>query len=121
MKYFLENKFDLVIIVLFLIFLILDIFYFADSSCFHAELFFSISFIIFFHFSYIYSKNKEAKNKSIIKSLYLFIMLLIAPITVTHLHDVDFELNVFLVVNIFILLQSMFYLFYNNKINKQIL
>lgn len=113
MKYFIDNKLNLVIVILFLLFQIVEIFYLDESNFFIVELIFSIVFIILFELAYRHSKNQEARNKSLVKSLFLFFAILIAPITVTHFHNnIDYELNVFFCINIFILSQSIFYLFF---------
>lgn len=103
--------------MLFLLYLILDVFYLGEGDYFIVELTFSVFFVILFEPAYRHSK--AIKNKILIKSLYVLFTLLLVPMSVTHFHNVDFNLNVFFMINTFVAIQSVFYLCLSRKLDKK--
>lgn len=110
-----KNKIEYLILGVFLVWSTIDIFSFFLSYQFAIDLSCSIIFVILFDFSLRYSKNKKARYKSLTKAMYLYGTLLIAPIAVSYYHDLPFNLNGLEVVNIVLPIQSIIYLFYNEK------
>ena len=115
MKYLLENKYNFIIILIFLIWLTIDLFSLVDHNYFVVELAFSIVLVLLFDFAYKNAKNVKARNRSILYSVHLFFTLLIAPIAVTHFNKIDFNLNGIMIVIICISVQSVIYLLYSAK------
>lgn len=115
MKYILGNKFNFIIVLVFMIWLILELFSLVDHNYFIVELAFSIVLVILFDFAYKNAINVKARNRSILYTIHLFFALLLAPITVTHFNGIDFNTNEIMIVIICISLQSVIYLLHSAK------
>jgi len=87
----------------------------VEQDYFIVELAFSIVLITLFDFAYKNAKNIKTRNRSVLYTVHLFFASLLAPITVAYFNEIDFKLNVIMVVIICISLQSVIYLIYSAK------
>ncbi len=119
MNAFKKNIFDTIIIVIFICYAIIDIFSFFNEYSFVYNLFISIVFVILFELAYRYTKDKNARYKSLVKAIYFFAALLIGPTIIMYYNNIPFAFNGLRVLNICIPVNSIIYLFYYLKNNKQ--
>lgn len=115
MRTFKKYRLDFIILIVFLSWGIIDLFSLIPKYQFVIDLTCSIIFVILFEFSLKYTEDKESRYKSLVKSIYLFNALLIAPAIIIHYRDLHFAINGLEVVNIVLPIQSLVYLYYQKQ------
>jgi hypothetical protein len=118
MRTFKKYSLDFIILIVFLSWGIIDLFSLIHKYQFVIDLSYSIIFVILFEFSLKYTEDKESRYKSLVKSIYLFNALLIAPAIIIHYRNLSFGINGLEVVNIVIPIQSLVFLYYHKRNNK---
>lgn len=107
--------YDILIISTFTVWAIIDVFsLFIDYSLL-INLGYSFLFVILFQFSIKHTKYKNNRYRSIIKSIYVLISLIIAPTVVTYFNNTPSEFDASIIINIGVSTQSLFYIFHCRK------
>ena len=107
--------FDIAITIIFTIWAIIDIFSIFNDYSLSINVGYSFLLLILFQMSIKKTQYKSNRYRSIIRSMYVLMCLIIAPVAVTYFRETPIELDALVIVNIGVSTQSLFYLFYSRK------
>lgn len=107
--------YDLTIIIIFTIWAIIDIFSIFNDYSLLINFGYSFLLLILFQLSIKKTKYIKSRYHSIIRSIYVLMALIIAPVIITYFNETLIELDAPVIINIGVSTQSLFYLFYSRK------
>ena len=107
--------YDLIVIITFTIWAIIDFFLIFENHSLSINLGYSFLLLILFPLAIKKTKYKTNRYRSIIRSIYVLIGLVIAPVAVTYFNETPIELDASVIINIGVSTQSIFYLYYSRK------
>lgn len=113
-----KNFLDFVILVIFFIWGVFDLFSLAPNYQFIIDLICSIIFVVLFEFSLKSTEDRNSRYKSLVKSIFLFSAILIAVTVIIDYRNLPFSISGLEVVNIVLPIQSIMYLYYYSRNNK---
>lgn len=107
--------YDILIISIFTVWAIIDIFSLFINYSLLINLGYSFLFIILFQFSIKHTKYNHDRYRSIIKSIYVLISLIIAPTVIAYFNKTPLKLDASIIINIGVSTQSLFYILHCRK------
>lgn len=108
-------KFDIITIGLFILWAIIDLGDFFTPASFYINLSFAFAFVVLLDLSLKQTKNIEGRYKALLKSIYLFSALTIAPVAVAHFSQNSWDVDTLCIANISLPIQSIAYLLFYRK------